>query len=279
MEHSDNRQGFLGSNHEEVLSSVRVAIIGAGGGGSHLAQQIAHVGFGNVYVFDPDRMTEPNRNRQIGMKENDIEDHTWKVDIAERLMKGIRSSTNVIKINDRWQARAELLRECHVVIGCLDSFSERDQLETTCRRYLLPLIDIGMDVFKINDGYSISGQVIQSMPGHYCMRCLGFIRHELLAREAVQYGVAGAKPQVVWPNGVLASTAIGLAVQLFTPWHEKHVPVVFLEYDGNNGTLFTSSRLTELRLRGHVCTHFVSMNDLGDPFLTSQFGGAISIKR
>ena len=56
-------------------------------------------------------------------------------------------------------------------------------------------------------------------------------------------------------------------------------PVVFLEYDGNSGTLFTSSRLTELRQRGQLCTHFVSISDLGDPFLTSQFGEAVSVKR
>lgn len=38
----------------------------------------------------------------------------------------------------------------------------------------------------------------------------------MLARlelEAQTYHAAGARPQVVWPNGVLASTAVGLVIQ------------------------------------------------------------------
>jgi hypothetical protein len=47
--------------------------------------------------------------------------------------------------------------------------------------------------------------------------------------EAEKYGAAGSRPQVVWPNGVLASTAVGLAVQLLTPWHPKPPAFTFLE--------------------------------------------------
>ena len=65
-----------------------------------------------------------------------------------------------------------------------------------------------MDVHDCKEkGFLISGQVILSMPGHPCMRCCGFITDERLKQEAERYGAAGARPQVVWPNGVLASTA------------------------------------------------------------------------
>ncbi len=276
MDNKTDRQGFLGPNHREVLGDARVVLVGAGGGGSQIAQQLAHVGFGTVFALDPDFVGEENHNRQIGMIEEDITTHPFKVDIAERHTKKIRRSTKFIAIRERWQARAEVLRGCHLVFGCLDGFSEREQLEITCRRYLLPLIDIGMDVYGAGREYSISGQIILSMPGYYCLRCLGFINNDVLAREAAKYGQAGFQPQVVWPNGVLASTAVGLAVSLLTPWHRKHQPVIYLEYDGNSGTIATSNRLLELHRRRHVCPHFSQVSDLGDPFWAYGAGGQSS---
>src|SRR6266849_8531402 len=56
-------------------------------------------------------------------------------------------------------------------------------------------------------GSSVNGgQVIMSSPDGPCMRCMGFLTGEKLAAEAALYGNAGARPQVVWHNGVLAST-------------------------------------------------------------------------
>lgn len=269
MSNKEDRQGFLGPRHREILGGARVALVGAGGGGSQIGQQLAHIGFGTVFIFDPDHMGEENHNRQIGMTEEDIKNNSWKSDIVKRHMKDIRASTNVISIKERWQTQAEILRGCHLVFGSLDSFSERYELEISCRRYLVPLIDIGMDVYGAEGEYSISGQIILSMPGQYCMRCLGFINDSVLALEAAKYGKAGFQPQVVWPNGALASTAVGIAVSLFTPWHQKHQPVVYLEYDGNRGTILPSNRLLALEQQRHVCTHFSQISDLGDPFWAS----------
>src|SRR5439155_3730957 len=81
------------------------------------------------------------------------------------------------------------------------------------------------------------GQVILSMPGSACMTCLGFLNEANLAREAALYGDAGPRPQVVWPNGVLASTAVGIAVDLLTNWTRSLRGAVYLMYDGNAGTI------------------------------------------
>jgi molybdopterin-synthase adenylyltransferase len=102
------------------------------------------------------------------------------------------------------------------------------------------------------------------MPGERCLRCLGVITDDLLAREAADYGAAGARPQVIWPNGILASTAVGLFVQLVTPWHRKSVGTAYLEYDGNTHTVTVSNRLTATE--GKRCNHFSKIGDLGDPF-------------
>src|SRR5713101_5148552 len=107
----------------------------------------------------------------------------------------------------RWQEVAELLRGYDFIFGCLDSFMARDELERSARRYLIPYIDIGMDVFEDHAGYAITGQVAVSMPGRACLHCMNVLRDDLIAQEVAAYGAAGHRPQVIWPNGVLASTA------------------------------------------------------------------------
>jgi molybdopterin-synthase adenylyltransferase len=258
------RQSFLGPDSEIVLTAAKVALVGLGGGGSHLAQQLAHVGVGNLVVIDPDIVDDTNLNRLAGATAADARRARHKTDVAERVIKGINPKACVIKEPRRWQERAELLRDCTAIFGCVDTFAERAQLEIAARRYLVPYIDIGMDVHKVGNDYCIAGQVILSSPGELCLRCVGFITDEILAREAARYGAAGGRPQVVWPNGVLASTAVGLFIQLVTPWHRNPVSTAYLEYDGNSHTVKECSRLTAMR--GRVCHHFDRLDNVGDPF-------------
>ena len=42
-----DRQSFLGADSADVLDECRAATVGLGGGGSHVNQQLAHLGLGN----------------------------------------------------------------------------------------------------------------------------------------------------------------------------------------------------------------------------------------
>jgi len=264
MNERHTRQEFLGTRSEEIFKNCRVSIIGLGGGGSHVVQQLAHIGVGNFRIFDADHVEDSNLNRLVGATESDVASKTPKTVVAAQLIKGINPRTSIVYIPKKWQGSADLLRDSDVIFGCVDSFSERQQIETAARRYMIPYIDIGMDVHDLGNQFAISGQVILSMPGELCMKCMGFLRDDLLAREAERYGAAGPRPQVIWPNGVLASLAVGIFVQLMTPWHHNHKRVWYLEYDGNSQTVMTSNRLEHLREA--TCTHFASLDNLGDPF-------------
>jgi hypothetical protein len=241
-----------------------VAIIGLCGGGSHIGQQLAHVGFRNFRLFDPDYVEESNLNRMVGSRPADAIEQRMKTNVIRDLILEIEPGANVELFPEPWQAQHLALRDCTIVFGCLDSFSSRDELEAYCRRFLLPYIDIGMDVYQLGErDFSISGQVIASLPGTPCMRCMGFITDERIAREAERYGAAGSRPQVIWPNGVLASTAVGIALSLLTPWRNPFKLVPFLEYDGNRHGLRPSNVLSALA--EHECRHYVP-SEVGDPF-------------
>jgi len=257
-----DRQSFLGPDSQRGLRATRVAIIGTCGGGSHVAQQLAHIGVGHIYLFDPDQVDETNCNRMLGLTRADIRAKRLKTHVIERLVKAINPDINVVPIPKRWQDESDPLIECDTIFGCVDSYIARDELERFARRFLIPYIDVGMDVHGSPGRHSISGQVILSLPGELCMRCLAFITDQRLAEEAKRYGQAGGRPQVVWPNGTLASIAVGKFMALVTPWHTRLCPPLYTEYDGNRMQAFPSAKLDVLAET--VCWHYDASGSLGD---------------
>jgi molybdopterin/thiamine biosynthesis adenylyltransferase len=269
-----SRQSFLGSDSQEVLAGCSVGIVGLGGGGSHIAQQLAYIGVGNITLFDPDEMDWPNLNRTVGATTLDAQKRTPKVEVAKRIIKAANENVSVTPLCGTWQEHFEYFRACDIVFGCIDGLLPRKMLEETCRRALIPLIDIGMDV-HLGNPYTISGQVIVSIPGEPCLRCMQFIRDTDTAKEESKYGHAGGTPQVIWPNGALASTAVGLFMQMVTPWCRNQERSFFLGYDGNAMTFERDQRFG--LVAGVVCPHF-GQDDLGDPFWTPQWQEPIEQK-
>jgi hypothetical protein len=240
-----------------------MGVAGLGGGGSHIVQQLALIGFERYVLYDDDIVEESNLNRLVGATSADALAGTPKLHLAKMMIYGLQPEASVRGFACRWQENPEPLRECQIVFGCVDSYQGRHELEVACRRYLMHYIDIGMDVHGKGRPV-IGGQVILSSPGGPCMRCMGFLTDERLAQEAARYGDAGPRPQVVWPNGVLASTAVGLAVDLLTNWTGQGRAHAYQSYDGNQGTIRESITLRNLPVA--PCPHYPE-SGVGDPVL------------
>jgi len=258
------RQSFLGEGSQAFIERANIGIVGLGGGGSHIVQQTTHIGFKHYALYDPQTAEDTNLNRLVGATLRDV--GREKLKIARRMIKGLQPDAKVLCKRFRWQSDPEALMACDVIFGCLDSFQDRDELETFCRRHLILYIDIGMDIHQVEDeAPRMAGQVILSAPGHACMKCLGFISPEKLAIEAQQYGAAGPRPQVVWPNGVLASTAVGLAVEALTGWARSSNGPCYLCYDGNKSMLTEHVRA---EYAPKECLHYPVAN-AGRPLITA----------
>lgn len=248
-----NRQSFLGADSQEKIKDCTMGIIGLGGGGSHIAQQLAHIGFQKFVIYDPDVLEKSNLNRLVGATTKELADKTPKVLIATKLILGLQPKANIQVIQQCWQENPNPLKTCDIVFGCVDGYKSRMELEAFSRRYLIPYIDIGIDVHQVeSEPPSLSGQVIASLPGGPCMKCLGFITEQKLQKEAEKYGTAGHNPQVVWANGVVASTAVGFALNLLTGWTNA-LPAIYLSYEGNLGVMTPHVRL---RFLEKVCCHY-----------------------
>jgi hypothetical protein len=183
------------------------------------------------------------------------------VAVVRRVVDGLGIGRECVFFEGRWQDQAALLVGCDIVVGCVDSFSQRRELEATCRRHLIPYIDIGMDVHQVAaEAPRMAGQVILSMPGQACMFCLGFLTEDRLALEVGHYGAGGERPQVVWPNGVLASTAVGHVVSLLTGWSGRPI-TRYLSYDAVSGEIRPHPRLAYVN--ADSCPHY-PLTEIGE---------------
>jgi molybdopterin/thiamine biosynthesis adenylyltransferase len=256
-----DRQSFLGKNADQMFANLRVGVIGLGGGGSHIVQQLAHLGVTHFVISDSDSISESNLNRTVGATEADVDYARAKVDIAKRQIRGLHPDADVTAIG-KWGENSDRLLHCDIILGCLDSFIARRDLESFCRRNLIPYIDVGMDVLKEGEAkHEIIGQVIVSMPGQPCMHCMNFLTPELLAEEGRRYGAAGGRPQVVWSNGVLSSAAVGVVVDLVTGWSGRRWDPLYLNFRGSDMTLVHDRRLAHLSA---PCPHY-PLTETGDP--------------
>jgi molybdopterin-synthase adenylyltransferase len=258
-----DRQSFLGEDSEKRLAEAVVGIVGLGGGNSHVVQQLAHVGIGNFVLIDDDVISITNMNRLVGGTRKDVDDQTAKTEIMRRMILAINPEANIETYRSIWQLSSDALKRCYLVVGGVDKVRAKDELDAFCRRFLIPYIDQGMDVHRLDEkDFLISGQVALSAPGGPCLRCLGIVTEKALEDEARAYGDAGRKPQVVWSNGVLASSAVGIAISLLTPWFRKTPFSRYLTYDGNTGVMAEGDRLKKWGSK--TCVHYPA-HHVGDP--------------
>mgnify|MGYP003574904801 CR=1 FL=1 len=245
-----NRQGFLGEDFENALKK-KIAIIGLCGGGGHIAQQLMHMGFINIVFVDFDTLDVSNLTRMVLAKLEDV--GKLKVDIALRRSLEIQPNNLNKGIAQKWQNCISELKDCEFIFSCMDKLYEREQLEMFCRSNNIPMIDIGMNVFKNeNESYSIVGQVFLSLPNNLCMRCFDFFNPK--NNPDGEYGQAGPKPQVVFSNGILASNAINSFVKLISKSYGHKAPSVYKTYDSDSDN-FVCHPLVEILSRRR-CNHY-----------------------
>lgn len=235
----------IGPQADAELARARVAIVGVSGGGSHVVQQLAHQGVGTLIPVDDQTIDLTNLGRLVGATEADI-DTTTKVVLAERVAKAIDSSIVVNKLEGRFPSgeTIQILKDADIVVACLDRFDAREALNVFCRRYLIPLIDVGMSIRSVNERLATAdGQVIVSLPGEPCLRCF-FLTDAVLARERLerppgydQNADALGDPQVVSMNGVLASEACNCVLDLVTGYSGSRRGPRQWQYEGRAGKL------------------------------------------
>ena len=216
----------FGSLGQACLKKVCVAIVGLGGVGSHVAQQLAHLGVEKFILIDHDRVEETNLNRLIGATWKSSLRREYKVDVARSMLRRINPHARVQRLRSLVHSPDALflLKGADVIFGATDNDSSRLVINRVAVQYLIPYLDIGTGIeVDGNTIKSIGGQVRVVLPGQgYCLSCIdGYDRFQagydflsasqLVMRQLRGYGLGESTPApaVVFLNGIFASIAVG----------------------------------------------------------------------
>ena len=248
---------------QRALASARVAVVGLGGGGSHVAQQLAHLGIGEIVCIDDDRASKTDRHRLIGLTRPDIWLRRRKTSIIRRVVSKVGLSRRCYSVAERVPEplSLEAIKGADVIVGCLDNLHARVDLQEISWRFLIPYVDIGVSIRPIESGgaddarVTIGGNVLTLIPGGFCMWCCGFLSKEKLDGELAgpnrsYFQNRGGEAQVVSLNGLVASQAVTEVLQLLTGFGGTNIrrsgvalrdePTLqrgFRKFDGVRGTL------------------------------------------
>ncbi len=242
---ADRQALALGEASREVLSELHVAVVGAGGLGSLVYQQLVHLGVGCADVFDPDVLEQSNLSRVVWSTFEDI--GLPKVETLSRAGRRVMPDLvgQSVQGDVTYADVASRLLEADLVMGCTDNLTSRLVLNRLAHQYYLPLLDLGVDVQLRQDDptrvRAIGGRVMLVSPDGPCLGCLGVLDPVALGREAegiVPGGYLGRHdepaPSVISFNGVVASLGVCELLRLVTGYVERPEPI-YQRYDGVRG--------------------------------------------
>lgn len=215
----DRQVRVFGSEGQEILRSIRIAIVGLGGTGTITLQLLAHLGIKDFLLIDPDVVEETNLNRLVGSTVADI--GKPKVLVAQKWVQQIHPELKIETIQDSILRNevAKKLADVDFIFGCTDSHGSRAVINQFAYQYLVPTIDMGV-VIAVKDGKvsNVAGRTQLLAPGLACMVCGNLldyeeVRRDLLTdfeRKADPYilGNPEPSPAVISLNSTIASLAI-----------------------------------------------------------------------
>jgi molybdopterin/thiamine biosynthesis adenylyltransferase len=241
----DRQVRAFGAAGQSILAGLEVVIVGAGGTGSIVLQQLAHLGVRRFTVVDPDVVETTNLNRLIGSRPGDV--GMPKVEVARRTVLAINPDATVEAI---WgdivdASTAGILPRFDFAFLCTDSHASRAVVNQAAYQHLVPTIDMGVSITVGPTGVEhVTGRVQMLTPGTTCLTCTQALNAERVRQEMMTpeqraadpyvQGIHEPQPAVVSLNSTMASLAVTMFLGAVTP-----VPsgARFQLYDGIKGAV------------------------------------------
>lgn len=191
-----NRQ-TISENDQLKIASSTVAVVGCGGLGGYIAEELTRLGVGHLILIDADRLEASNLNRQIMATEQNLGE--WKVEVAQKRLQSINSETKIDLVKEWFNENngEEQLRGVDLVCDALDSLPARVALERVCHKLNVPLV-----FASIAGWYGLLGV---SLPGDYS------VAH--LFGHGGEKGVERTLGNPAFTPAVLASLSVAEAVK------------------------------------------------------------------
>ncbi|MCZ7570768.1 MAG: ThiF family adenylyltransferase [Ardenticatenaceae bacterium] len=255
----DRHARLFGDVGQEVLTGLKVGIIGLGGGGSLINEWLARLGVGHIVAVDFDRVDITNLPRIVGATRRDAltmltrSRFPWLRKLGKRLARhkvtvarGVAAQANphiryegvIGNILD--EAVAHRLTDVDFLFLASDSMQSRVVFNALVHQYLIPGVQIGAKVWapggKINEIHVATRPILPS-PAGGCLWCNQAISPTKLAEEALNEGERRAQryiegdaagndveePSVITLNALSAAQAANDLMMMFTGLYHEDV--------------------------------------------------------
>ncbi|SRR6266404_5284614 len=249
-ERYDRQVRAFGIEGQRILDRLKVAIVGVGGTGSIVAEQLVRAGIKNFVLIDPDRIETSNVTRLFGSDAASIGREKVKVVATHLNDLGANRVQTVVDTAIR-QPILMLLKDADVIFSCVDNDRSRSILNRFAYQYLIPVVDVGVRLDgRSGDIQRAAGRVSVVGNSMLCLRCSGHLNSDRiraeslpsderrrLEREGYVMGIDEPVPSVVSLNTTVAGLAVTAAFNLFLNLTGGLQPLNQL-YDATEGVVF-----------------------------------------
>ncbi|MFF3018202.1 HesA/MoeB/ThiF family protein [Streptomyces sp. NPDC057939] len=224
----DRQIRAFGTEIQRVLGDLNIAVVGAGGTGSAVAEQLVRLGIRHLTLIDPDTLSTSNLTRVYGSAPSDVGRPKVHV-LAEHLTRiadGVTVEPVVGSVSRR--AIAQHVVGADIVFGCTDDEAGRMRLSRFSYAYLTPLIDCGVKITATPQGQiqDVIGRITVLHPGSACLLCRRRVTPALAAaqeraaeeqaqlfKEGYAPGLPGIEPAVVAYTTATAAAAVSELIE------------------------------------------------------------------
>jgi molybdopterin/thiamine biosynthesis adenylyltransferase len=276
----DRNVRAFGADLQRALGELHVTIVGCGGTGSAVAEQVSRLGVRHLHLIDADKLSESNLTRVYGSTPTDV-GHP-KAEVLAAHVRRIAPEATVTTTTGMltMEPVARQVAASDVVFGCTDDNAGRLVLSRLATYYLTPVFDCGVLISSTSSGVitGIDGRVTVMTPGQGCLLCRDRIdlqraASELmtpserirLAAEGYAPGLPGIEPSVITYTTLVAALAVGELLERLIGYGPIPVPGEILARCHDREL---SSNIAQPR-PGHYCDPAAGQLGRGDisPFL------------
>lgn len=241
----------LGGPIQHALANFHVGLVGGGGTGSAVAEQLVRLGVRNLTIIDGDTLSASNVTRVYGSTPADVgrAKATMLCDHLRAIAPDL--SCAAIKSMTTREPVARKLISCDLIFGCSDDNAGRLILSRIATYLMTPVIDLGILLSSDTAGLlsGIDGRVTILSPGAACLVCRGRIdmaraatelmtpdERRRLADEGYAPALADTEPAVVAFTTAVAAAAVAELLErmigygpdprpseILLRWHEREI--------------------------------------------------------
>ena len=207
-------QKIFSIRQQLTLFKSTVAVIGCGGLGGYIIEELARLGIGRIIAIDPDVFEEHNLNRQILCTHELLGEK--KVTGAVQRVAKINPAVRLQPISEEFNSNngPEILDGADIAADALDSIPARLQLAGICEQLGIPLVHGAIAGWF--------GHVASQLPGEKTVQ-------KIYAREGAEKGIETSMGNPSFTPAVIASIEVAEIVKILlgvgTPLRNSYLTV------------------------------------------------------